>query len=231
MPNWITNKIQVAKEDLEKFKELAVTAEGAITFDKLLPMPKALDLDYYDVGDSDEELSTPVTYTNHAGEVVTLKTYKDMRRVYAENEKAYGAPSWYEWRIKNWGCKWDASECRRLSACTWRFETPWDAPQRWYAELAKHVPFKAIGADEGDIEPAFYFISDGAGKLSYKDIEMAEGRAVGLLMKYGSLAGDTLNEVAGYYDDKFTTRIDTCLKDPELIKKVAPELEDTDFFL
>lgn len=60
-----------------------------------------------------------------------------------ENYINYGVPSWYEWRYKNWGCKWNASssqilvdECDEDNIVIY-FETPWGPPVEWCAALAK----------------------------------------------------------------------------------------------
>lgn len=53
-----------------------------------------------------------------------------------ELEKKYGASNWYDWSIKNWGCKWNASfvdieEVGDDDEVRLTFETPWTTPDKW----------------------------------------------------------------------------------------------------
>jgi len=50
-------------------------------------------------------------------------------------------PPWYQWRVANWGCKWDASTSHLdelrvdpgsgTAHLSWTFETPWSPPVPW----------------------------------------------------------------------------------------------------
>lgn len=44
MPNWVTNNLNIAEKDLEKFKKLALDKNGNIDFNILIPRPKDLDI-------------------------------------------------------------------------------------------------------------------------------------------------------------------------------------------
>ena len=45
MPNWVSNTIILkSEEDLKKFQELLVDENGEVDFEKLIPMPKELDI-------------------------------------------------------------------------------------------------------------------------------------------------------------------------------------------
>ncbi len=61
-------------------------------------------------------------------------------RQYIDNQIRYGATTWYEWCTKNWGTKWNAGETRLLDADTIMFDTPWSAPEKVIAQLAKMYP-------------------------------------------------------------------------------------------
>lgn len=55
---------------------------------------------------------------------------------------------WYEWNVRNWGCKWDASnveleepfEANGKLTIGYRFETPWSPPLEAIAKLAHQYP-------------------------------------------------------------------------------------------
>lgn len=61
----------------------------------------------------------------------------------SEDEKKYGAENcWYEWRIKNWGTKWDAYEVDVQMFCDMgvmgiMFQTAWSAPLPCMKKLAE----------------------------------------------------------------------------------------------
>jgi hypothetical protein len=70
------------------------------------------------------------------------------------------AEGWYEWRIENWGTKWDAgfnfeSSSSRItrSKASYVFCTAWGPPLAWLASASKLFPrltFRLDYADEGD---------------------------------------------------------------------------------
>ena len=60
------------------------------------------------------------------------------------NIKAYGAPTWYEWRYAHWGTKWntyDHEEVRETSrSLTYVFCTAWGEPRPVFEQLKKMFP-------------------------------------------------------------------------------------------
>jgi len=75
---------------------------------------------------------------------------------YESNLRKFGAPTWYEWSIKNWGTKWNsydleicAKEDGRLE---FRFETAWSPPVPVFIAAAEKYPeltFLVKSFDEG----------------------------------------------------------------------------------
>lgn len=53
----------------------------------------------------------------------------------------YGASNWYDWSVKNWGCKWNACEnfIEEVGDDEIRltFATPWAVPMAWLKKLAE----------------------------------------------------------------------------------------------
>ena len=78
--------------------------------------------------------------------------------------KLHGSDNWYDWRIRNWGVKWNVSECRweQLSSNTIRYEfdTPWGPPHGIVGRLYQLFPEKELGMtwfyDEPGMEVAGY---------------------------------------------------------------------------
>lgn len=70
-----------------------------------------------------------------------------------KNNRTHGFASWFEWRKKNWGTKWNAYDQNdeRNTADTIYFQTAWSCPLIVIAELSKLFPncdFKIDYADE-----------------------------------------------------------------------------------
>jgi len=61
-----------------------------------------------------------------------------------EAEKKYGDKNWYDWNIKNWGTKWDASEPELMKETErmliYNFLTAWSPPIEWLEKVTKLYP-------------------------------------------------------------------------------------------
>lgn len=68
--------------------------------------------------------------------------------IYVSNAENYGYETWYDWRINNWGTKWNAGDCS-ISDNTVIFTTAWSAPENIYRKLSESgCDFSAEYADE-----------------------------------------------------------------------------------
>lgn len=152
MPNWCYNSLCVSgnKEQLADFvsktiipintsSEKEYDETQSFTFNILHPLPKPL-----------EGMSSPLD--KNEGE--TDEQYKERL---AENVRLYGAEDWYNWRLDNWGTKWDCSSTsvNELNAnnLNVRFETAWSPPINWFKKVIPMYPqleFTLIFDEEGD---------------------------------------------------------------------------------
>ena len=126
MPNWCKNNLKIVGDELEKKRclKMLIDDEGKMTFDKAVPMPLPL-----------KNTTAPSKYPS--------KHLKEK----------YGADNWYDWSIKNWGCKWDASESEFNPGgdIDVTFETPWGPPIQFLEKLSLEFPsldFELQFADE-----------------------------------------------------------------------------------
>jgi hypothetical protein len=77
--------------------------------------------------------------------------------------------NWYDWRVKNWGTKWDISddglapEDSSPTEYMYHFETAWSPPLEWLAYIAADFP--GIKFELGWYEEQMYF----GGVLVIKD--------------------------------------------------------------
>lgn len=63
------------------------------------------------------------------------------------NYKKYGATTWYDWCIQNWGVKWDASCVDIISDDEIYFETPWAPPEEVLKALSLKFPDTLVVCD------------------------------------------------------------------------------------
>ena len=131
MPNWCFNRLEVSKHNesgrklIEAFRENHTNEKGekyASPFEDLMPTPQEL---------SDTEASfgngNPETIAKHEA-----------------NKAKYGHAHWYDWRLANWGTKWDACEIQFTDetdeyACFY-FETAWCPPTELFRSYAEEHP-------------------------------------------------------------------------------------------
>lgn len=167
MPNWCSNSLYVSgdSDKVKEFKEWVITEvtdnqivrdenynavlgeDGQplmkevilekFTFDKLFPTPKEL------LADVD-----PIPHKE--GE--DAEAYG--KRMHELIEK-YGHSGWYNWRVSNWGTKWDASESDwdlEDGLLTVHFQTAWAPPIGWLENVAAQfaeLTFKMTFQEEG----------------------------------------------------------------------------------
>ena len=134
MPNWVNVKLS-AHEDVIN----AITNDkGDVDFELIMPIPPDLK-DYW--------TGSTVSLQEQAKDIVENKwqygngqhqipmTEKDKERF----RELYGSGDWYDWCVKNWGCKWNAqtSYCNSDEV---GFDTPWEEPYNWIHHLSLKFP-------------------------------------------------------------------------------------------
>lgn len=176
MPNWVITIVEFKgeQENIDNvFKEISDPVCGnadqnIFDFNKLCHMPEGLDIEsgsYSDLAYAYYMVKVfnrlPERYHLNAQEVIArvendlTKSPHDMialGKTMADNIEMYGAKDWYEWRLNNWGTKWNACDCNADDQ-TLTFSTAWSWPQPIMVKLAelcnKHnVWFEGIWADE-----------------------------------------------------------------------------------
>lgn len=59
---------------------------------------------------------------------------------YITNKVMYGATTWYDWCVDNWGTKWNAYENEQQGDDIIRFQTAWNAPEKVIIKLSEMYP-------------------------------------------------------------------------------------------
>ena len=147
MPNWVINRVTVKgdKKTIQEFRE-DLTGESEFDFNKVIPEPKEL-----------LEHNSPLSSRQIIEYVATHPSLEDAPFDEDQLSKAklalsfirkYGSPDWYEWRTRNWGCKWNAngveleeseqdSESDPECELKYEFATPWAWPEPVFAALLR----------------------------------------------------------------------------------------------
>ena len=162
MPNYVKNILSF-DGDQDQVSRLFSTIQGEnglMDFDKLIPMPSELEIESGSrtaAGFKKYMAFLAVTGLHTEMEPAYLATYPEIDREEWElgkqafyNLQNFGCPIWYEWRIRNWGTKWNASHGEvadgRLS-----FLTAWNAPKPVMEKLAEmflSITIHHVWADE-----------------------------------------------------------------------------------
>lgn len=79
-----------------------------------------------------------------------IKNLEELGNVYLNNIIDYGADSWYDWCVNNWGTKWNACETYRNSDDEVEFETAWGCPFEVLKELSKQYKDVEIDVQYAD---------------------------------------------------------------------------------
>lgn len=100
---------------------------------------------------------------------------------------------WYNWRLENWGTKWNSYECKQLQDNMFLFDTAWSAPHPIILALSKKFPFITIHhlwADEDRGHNAGEAMYKGAMTVYIENYESNSDKAL-----------DLHDELRGYDDD------------------------------
>ncbi len=196
MPNWVQNNIKFSGDtaEIKKMLETIKNDEisfGSIDFNKIIPMPESLNIECGSITNKGIEMvknyleSMPEklkgkegTYEefiadlrNHSTDISDEKEKKiwDVGVTAVSNLYQYEAPTWYEWRCKNWGTKWNACECTEVdeNAKSISFQTAWSTPFPVMKRLSEMFPNIEIRTEFADED-----IGQNCGMYTYKGGEI-----------------------------------------------------------
>ena len=153
MPNWTTNTLIIKGHartlaKVEMLLKSKTEADQPLCLNNLLPCPEELLKD---------------DWQNNA-------------EVSAANVKKYGSSGWYDWRVANWGTKWevgDASFTKKQGELGYGFDTAWAPPNEWVVALSERFPSLTITLEyheEGGMFPSAIETYKGGEKIGYEEI-------------------------------------------------------------
>ena len=141
MPNWCDNRVEIYGDNPDQIKEVKKTLASKQTcfdFNNIVPMPKELE---------------GTTSPNPEPDSFEAKRLR----------KQHGHDNWYDWRLENWGTKWNSysdqiESYENEDSITYGFETAWGPPVPIIYKLRELYPEVDITAfyDEPGLELAGY---------------------------------------------------------------------------
>ena len=200
MPNWVENRLSYngneteIKEMLEKIRYDNATI-GTIDFNKIIPMPKSLDIECGSRTDKGIEMvknyleNLPAelkgkegTYEeiledlhNHSADISDDEEKKiwDVGVTAVDNLYKYNAPTWYEWCNDNWNTKWNACGYDENtdysdSDFIW-FQTAWSAPIPFIKKLSEMYPNIELTLEFADED-----LGQNCGEMKFKGGDIIE---------------------------------------------------------
>lgn len=166
MPNWVQNNIYLhgSDEDIKKVLELVKSEESEFDFNKIIPMPKELEIASSSLNELgivcflSNRLTIPfeqldkhcLGYVTNMFDSNWARTIYDERlpdrrdefdklyeigKVCCENIRKYGYMDWYDWCRDNWGTKWNSCEVYIEDNCI-SFQTAWSVPDPIFEAFA-----------------------------------------------------------------------------------------------
>jgi len=136
MPNWCSNSLIVFgdQKSIDDFKSKTVVknenGNEDFTMAILLPTPKEL-----------EEMTSPEIWSGDESDVEGKKKHDEY---IAELMGKYGHSDWYNWRLENWGTKWDVAESwitdDEDDMFAVQYDTAWSPNITWIHSMSKLYP-------------------------------------------------------------------------------------------
>lgn len=164
MPNWVRNRISIKGENVSDIVMSLMTFDNdgdelEFDFNKIIHRPEELNIE------KSSKQQEGIDYLKGKLNLASLKRrhkedYKEiieLGQMALNNLAKYGATDWYEWSLKNWGCKWNASNTylsqdRKVI----EFETPWAPCIPIIVALSKKYPELEITYEYAEEQIAYY---------------------------------------------------------------------------
>ena len=155
MPNYVKNFLSFDGDPVQVDRLFSTIQgeNGPMDFNKLIPMPSELEIE--------SGSRTTVGFKKYMAFWVVTGLHTEMEPAYLaahpeidreewdlgkqafHNLRKFGYPTWYEWRIQNWGTKWNAGNAE-IAHSRLSFLTAWNAPKPIMEKLSEMFPSVSI---------------------------------------------------------------------------------------
>jgi hypothetical protein len=150
MPNWVSNYLTV-----EGSPELVNELKKQVSEPYTMPVQSIGDLNFKVEDKKVSEIFSfwniirPIDMATYPNQPVRSDLSPDDPNWWADvQEKSKTDNSWYNWNIRNWGCKWDVTNPELCSeeengenlVLVYQFDTPWSPPVPVMQKLSEQYP-------------------------------------------------------------------------------------------
>lgn len=122
-------------EDLKNIYGDLNTSNDKVGIDRLNRYTDYIENNYHKLYDNDKEILSNSTKSM----IETYPTLIELGKHYVDCKEKYGFDNWYDWRVANWGTKWNASDTN-YDGETIHFDTAWSVPHPIIAKIAEEFP-------------------------------------------------------------------------------------------
>ncbi len=152
MPNWVMTHARFTgnQTEIDKMRKFMKSKESVFDFNRLIPMPKSLDIE----SGTSEDIARACARARKNGQTTceeysrdwvrerhTFDEWADIGDVYESNVKKYGCSTWYNWHCQHWGTKWNACDpAWSPDGKSLSFETAWSFAEPVFNKLAEKFP-------------------------------------------------------------------------------------------
>lgn len=187
MPNHVTNHLSMSGsaqriEEVKAFVYGGLDENGSqiyIDFNKIIEQPEELEITAGTRAETTvEDLLRKVKSNKDELRGLLKQNFEvlldlseeevDLTKKYINNYIKYGYIHWYDWRINNWGTKWNAYS-QQIDGDVIKFQTAWSTPQpaiQRLSEIFTDVQFTVEYADED--------IGSNCGRYTFADGYLSE---------------------------------------------------------
>ena len=139
MPNWVDNSLTVSGSDerVSAFVKQAGTTHIA----------KYTDFSTGEFAMKEEQVETEFSFWNFVrpdDSILDQYWGDEPRKTSLADAMRHDTNHWYDWNIRNWGCKWDASEVdvpeKSDGYVQYTFQTPWGPPEEFFTAITEQFP-------------------------------------------------------------------------------------------
>jgi len=120
-------------------------------FNKIVPMPESLNITSGSLGELGHQLLFGLEKYIHLDinklqerfsklSIEQQREAVELGIIYNDNIKKYGHSTWYDWSVENWGTKWNASFCKKISNNVYTFDTAWSGIPKLIDIMSKEFP-------------------------------------------------------------------------------------------
>lgn len=141
MPNWVHNSMVVtgSEDELKRFVDHA----GQSVTKKYMKWDDGSKDTVWEEVTEDTELSF-WNFVRPEEDILNQYYGTEPHKATLAEALRHDTNHWYDWNVRNWGCKWDASEVGREQwgsrEVQYTFETPWGPPLPIFEAMAAQFP-------------------------------------------------------------------------------------------